>query len=211
MAHALPVRVLLSAATVLLLATLCLGTARGEDFSDSAALFVSRLGAEAIGSRSAVDTPTHRLGIILDRFDFAGFGQLTLGAYWKGASTGQQHEFASLLTVRFARSYTGYLEEYAGGKLEIIGSRGLPGGNALVASRITDAGGQNPMRIDWFIRAVDGGTPMIGDVIVAGVSMARTDADEFGSAMRLSGLGLAGLLHQLHEKYPNATLVGAAN
>ena len=214
MMHALRAPALSGAATVLLLAAaLSLGQARGGEFAESAAQFVSRLGAEAIGPGAATnpDGATRRLGILLEKFDFAGFGRLTLGPYWMSASPGQRQEFATVLTARFARSYAGYLEEYAGGRLDIIGSRDLPGGDALVGSRIVDAGGRHPMRIDWFIRAGDGATPRIGDVIVGGVSMARTDADEFGSAMRASGLGLDGLLHQLQAKYPDATLVGAAN
>src|SRR4051812_18088391 len=104
MAHALAARVLSNAAAAFLLAVLCLGPARGAEFTDRAALFVSGLCAQAIGPGAGADTPTRRLSALLEKFDFAGFGQLTLGPYWTGASPAQRSEFASLLTVRFARS-----------------------------------------------------------------------------------------------------------
>ena len=208
MAHALPGRSRSRAAAALLLVMLFCAPAFAGDFSASAVLFVSGLGAEATAPRSASDPPTRRLGALLEKFDFPGFGQLTLGRYWTDASPGQRHEFSALLTAMFARSYGGYLDAYAGGRLEIIGSRSLAADAALVASRLVDAAGQNPLRIDWVVRARDGGAPKVGDVIVAGISMARTDADEFGSLLR--GAGLEGLLQQLHAKYRDTTLIGAA-
>jgi phospholipid transport system substrate-binding protein len=211
MALALSVRALPLGALAVLLASVALSEARAEDCAELATRFVQRLGTEAIapGRTGPSDSATARLDTLLEKFDFIGFGQLTLGAGWASASLAQRRDFGAALTARFGRSYAPYLVEYAGGQLEVIGSRGVVGGNALVASRIVDAGGQHPIRIDWFVRDCEGGAPKIGDVIVAGISMARTDAEEFASAMRSSGLGLDGLLHQLHEQYPASVQIGA--
>jgi phospholipid transport system substrate-binding protein len=205
---------LLIVAAVIALALAPASAARCESFALTAARFISLLAEKAIEplTTAAAADPSDRVRALLDNFDFAGFGQIALGPYWASANGVQKAEFARLLSTSLERSYGGYLTAYAGGSLEVIGSRDLAGGNALVVSRLVDGAGGNPLRIDWFVRDTAAGSPKIGDVIVAGVSMARTDADEFGSAIRLAGLGLDGLLRQLREKYlVTGTVAAAAN
>jgi phospholipid transport system substrate-binding protein len=168
-----------------------------------AAGFIADLGARAIEvltSRKSDADRESQFRILFDEgFDVPAISRFVLGPYWATASEPQRQEFIKLFETFVVRAYAIRFSAFVGQQLTIRGSRSDGDKGAVVQSQIVGASGGPPVLVDWRVSHSDQ-RYNITDIMVAGVSMALTERQEFASVIQRSGGELEGLLKLLREK-----------
>ena len=162
--------------------------------------FINQLGIQAIQVLGPNVSPTARVQrfrqLFATDFDLPEIGRFVLGRYWRIATPQQQQEFLRLLQEYLAQAYAGRLAEYAGEKFQALNAVSQ-GGETVVFSEITRKDGSK-IHVEWHL--TDNGGWKITDAYVAGVSMAVTERDEFGSVIQQGGGQVQYLLDRLRQK-----------
>ena len=176
--------------------------AGADDANPAASAFMQSLGSKAIGelTNPAVPQPERqaRFRALLDEhFDVPAIAKFTLGRYWRTATDEQRTEFSKLFEDFIVQSYSTRFAEYHGESFQVAGSSVDESGVTVVHSKI-DMPSSEDIRVDWHLRAA-GGSFVIVDIVVEGVSMAVTQRSEFASVIQSRG-GVAGLLEALRAK-----------
>jgi phospholipid transport system substrate-binding protein len=190
--------------TILLTVALAFAAAPAgaDDANPAASAFMQSLGSKAITELidPAVPQPDRqaRFRRLLDEhFDMAAIAKFTLGRYWRTATDEQRTEFRKLFEDFLVQSYSTRFVEYRGEGFVVVGSTTDERGTTVVRSKI-DMPSSEDIRVDWHLRAADGGFAIV-DIVVEGVSMAVTQRSEFASVIQSRG-GIAGLLDALRAK-----------
>lgn len=129
-------------------------------------------------------------------FDLPGIARFVLGRYWRVATPEEQQQFLGLLREYLSQAYAGRLAQYAGERFRAVSAQ-QQGDVTIVISEITRNDGSK-IRVDWHL--VNNGGWKITDAYVAGVSMAVTERDEFGSVIQQGGGQVSYLLSRLRQK-----------
>jgi phospholipid transport system substrate-binding protein len=195
---------------------LCVGGGRvdAESFAQLAARTVSAMGEEATRTVLAPEISDSerraRMTILLaQHFDMAAAARQSLGYHWATATPAQQREFIDLFTVLLVDTYASMLRFHEPLTFTVIGQHDEGPRDALVTSQLGQRSDGGFQRIDWRLKLGEDGQPRVIDVIVTGVSMVRSEQDEFDASIRTVGQGMEGLLKQLRAKY--AVPVAALN
>jgi phospholipid transport system substrate-binding protein len=162
--------------------------------------FINQLGVQAIqvlGPSVPAAARVQRFRELFGAdFDLPRISQFVLGRYWRIATPEQQQQFQGLLREYLAQAYAGRLAQYAGEKFQALNAQ-AQGDETVVLSEITtNEGGK--IRVEWHL--VNNGGWKITDAYVAGVSMAVTERDEFGSVIQQGGGQVQYLLDKLRQK-----------
>ena len=176
--------------------------AGADDANPAASAFMQSLGSKAINELTDPAVPQSdrqaRFRMLLDEhFDMPAIAKFTLGRYWRTATDEQRTEFRKLFEDFLVQSYSTRFSEYHGEGFVVAGSTTDDGGTIVVHSKI-DMPSSEDIRVDWHLRATDGGFVIV-DIVVEGVSMAVTQRSEFASVIQSRG-GVAGLLDALRSK-----------
>jgi len=176
--------------------------AGADDANPAASAFMQSLGSKAITELTDPAVPQSdrqaRFRTLLDEhFDMPAIAKFTLGRYWRTATDEQRTEFRKLFEDFLVQSYSTRFSEYHGEGFVVAGSTTDDGGTIVVHSKI-DMPSSEDIRVDWHLRATDGGFVIV-DIVVEGVSMAVTQRSEFASVIQSRG-GVAGLLDALRAK-----------
>ena len=176
--------------------------AGADDANRAASAFMQSLGSKAIGELTDAAVPQAerqaRFRTLLDEhFDVPTIAKFTLGRYWRTATDEQRAEFSKLFEDYIVQSYSTRFAEYHGESFQVAGSSADDNGVIVVHSKI-DMPSPEDIRVDWHLRAA-GGSFVIVDIVVEGVSMAVTQRSEFASVIQSRG-GVAGLLEALRAK-----------
>ncbi len=162
--------------------------------------FINQLGVQAIqvlGPSVAMPQRVQRFKeLFAADFDLPGIAQFTLGRYWRVATPAQQQQYIGLLHDYLAQAYAGRLAQYGGEKFAALNSQ-QQSGQTIVNSEITRNDGSK-IRVEWHL--INNGGWKITDAFVAGVSMAITQRDEFGSVIQQGGGSVQYLLDRLRQK-----------
>jgi phospholipid transport system substrate-binding protein len=134
--------------------------------------------------------------IAYERFDMGTMSRLVLGRAWKKFSSEQRDEYIVQFKEYLANNYGNRINRYDQEKVEIIGVRDEPRGDATVQTRIV--GGEfEDARVDYRMRKKDGPWRVI-DVTIEGISMVSNFRDQFKEV--LSRGGPEHLIEKLREK-----------
>jgi phospholipid transport system substrate-binding protein len=162
--------------------------------------FINELGVQAIQVLGPNVPPSARVKrfreLFASDFDLPRIGRFVLGRYWRVATPDQQQQFLGLLQEYLAQAYAGRLAQYAGEKFQAINAQQQTD-ETVVFSEITRTDG-GKIRVEWHL--VSEGGWKITDAYVAGVSMAVTERDEFGSVIQQGGGQIQYLLDRLRQK-----------
>ena len=123
--------------------------------------------------------------------------RLILGRHWRTADATQRQDYLALFRDYALANLASKLHLYQGQSFEVTGAKVVSKQDALVTSRILDAG-QAPLQVDWRLRDDDGGRLVVIDVIVAGVSLIVTLRSEFSAVIERQGFD--GLLAELRQR-----------
>lgn len=198
-------RLLLSgfAACSLILAA---GTADAAGLGDDGAVFVQKLGDEAMAgltdkSIDAGERQARFRTLFIRHFDVAAIGRFTMGRYWRTASEGQRKEFLTLFEDAMVRTYATRFADYAGQQFKVVSGRAEADNLALVVSQLLPAPGTSgqPIKIEWRVLKPAGEMKVV-DLIIEGVSMAVNQQQEYAAVIQRGGGEVDALLTALRDK-----------
>ncbi|MBD1157093.1 ABC transporter substrate-binding protein [Pelagibacterales bacterium SAG-MED20] len=119
--------------------------------------------------------------IAKETVDINGIGFYTLGSYRKNITEDQKKEYTILFERYFLKSFASRLAEYSNPEIQ-VNSKKILNKNYTMVSSILVATEQRPeVKIDWRIYTKNPESPLIRDLIIEGLSLARTQKEEFSS------------------------------
>ena len=116
--------------------------------------------------------------------DIKGIGFYTLGAHRKTLSDDQKKEYSKLFESYFLKSFASRLSEYTDPKINVTGSKKLNEKYTIISSVLVATDKRPEVKIDWRIYTKNPDEPLIRDLIIEGLSLARTQKEEFNSIIQ---------------------------
>ena len=137
--------------------------------------------------------------IAKETVDITGIGFYTLGSYRKNITNDQKKQYAILFEQYFLKSFASRLAEYSNPEIEVNSKEKLNENYTMVASVLVSTEQRPEVKIDWRIYTKDPEKPMIRDLIIEGLSLARTQKEEFSSIIESSNGDINALFSALKE------------
>ena len=131
--------------------------------------------------------------------DIDGIGFYTLGKYRKGLSDDQKVEFKKIFREYFLKSFSTRLIEYNEAKIVVISEDVKNEKYTIVKSKLVATSNRPEVAIDWRVYTKDPSKPLIRDLIIEGLSLARTQKEEFNSIITNNGGDINALFTSLKE------------
>ena len=121
--------------------------------------------------------------IALATVDIKGVGLYTLGSYRKGLSKEQKKEYSILFEEYFLKTFVQRLTDYSEPKIDVISADKKNEKYTIVSSILLATDKKPEVKIDWRVYTKNPDKPLIRDLIVEGLSLARTQKEEFASVI----------------------------
>tara|TARA_B100001057_G_scaffold272397_1_gene272739 strand:+ start:1680 stop:2276 length:597 start_codon:yes stop_codon:yes gene_type:complete len=170
--------------------------------------FVDELVSEAISKLS--DKNLNKLQkanfiekVALENVDISALGLYTLGELRKSSNKDDISNYQISFEKYFLKSLTSRLTDYSSSKFEILGEDKKSANYTIVNSKITPEDGGPEIKIDWRIYTKNPDKPLIRDLIVEGLSLARTQKEEFASILSSNNNDIKLLINKLEEFLKN--------
>ena len=122
--------------------------------------------------------------IALKSVDIKGIGLYTLGSYRKNLSDAQKEEYNGLFRSYFLKSFSSRLSDYTDPKINVISQEKLNEKYTIVSSVLVATEKTPEVKIDWRVYTKNPDQPLIRDLIIEGLSLARTQKEEFNSVIQ---------------------------
>ena len=140
--------------------------------------------------------------IAQETVDIRGVGFYSLGSKRKSLNDNQIKKFLDLFEDYFLKSFSSRLSEYTNPKIEVYGKKVLNKNYTIVNSLLIATSERPEVKIDWRIYTKNPNNPLIRDLIIEGLSLARTQKEEFASILN-SNDGDIKALFLILEKFSN--------
>ena len=137
--------------------------------------------------------------IALDNVDINALGLYTLGELRKSSNEEDISNYKKTFQQYFLKSLTSRLSDYSSSKFEIIGEDKKSINYTIVNSKVTPEDGGVEIKIDWRVYTKNPDKPLIRDLIVEGLSLARTQKEEFASILNANNNDIKVLIKKLDE------------
>ncbi len=122
--------------------------------------------------------------IAAETVDIRGIGFYTLGSYRKNISDDHLKQYEVLFKQYFLKSFASRLAEYSNPEIEVISKNKLNKSYTMVSSILVSTEQRPEVKIDWRIYNKNPEKPKIRDLIIEGLSLARTQKEEFSSIIQ---------------------------
>ena len=137
--------------------------------------------------------------IAKDTVDIKGIGLYTLGSFRKNLSESQKNEYSSLFENYFLKTFSSRLSEYTNPKIEVADKKVLNKNYTIVNSVLVGTPERPEVKIDWRIYTKNPDNPLIRDLIIEGLSLVRTQKEEFSSILNSNNGDINSLFKVLEE------------
>ena len=137
--------------------------------------------------------------LAIDNVDINALGLYTLGELRKSADKVSLEKYQRTFEKYFLKSLTSRLTDYSSNKFEVISSEKKSSNYTIVKSKIAKSENQPEIKIDWRIYTKNPEKPLIRDLIVEGLSLARTQKEEFASILSSNNNDINILITKLEE------------
>ena len=137
--------------------------------------------------------------IALENVDINALGLYTLGELRKSADQKDIAKYEASFEKYFLKSLTSRLTDYSSSKFEIIGEEKKSTKYTIINTKVTPNDGSPEIKIDWRIYTQNPEKPLIRDLIVEGLSLARTQKEEFASILNSNNNDIKILISKLNE------------
>ena len=122
--------------------------------------------------------------IAIKSVDIKGIGMYTLGSHRKNLTDNQKEEYHNLFNNYFLKSFSSRLADYTDPKINVISQEKLNDKYTMVSSILVATEKTPEVKINWRIYTKNPDNPLIRDLIIEGLSLARTQKEEFNSVMQ---------------------------
>ena len=156
--------------------------------------------SKILSSEDPVESKIIKLNDIAERnVDINGIGMYTLGKYRKKLSEDEKIKYKKLFKSYFLKSFSSRLVDYSDPKINVTSQKKINEKYTIV-STLLEATSKNPeVKIDWRIYTKNPERPLIRDLIVEGLSLARTQKEEFNSVLQNNDGDINALFKTLEE------------
>ena len=137
--------------------------------------------------------------IAAETVDIKGIGMYTLGSYRKILSEDQKKEYAILFEQYFLKTFSSRLAEYSNPEIEVNSKEKLNKNYTMVSSVLVSTEQRPEVIIDWRIYTKNPDNLKIRDLIIEGLSLVRTQKEEFASIIESNNGDINALLASLKE------------
>ena len=137
--------------------------------------------------------------IALKVVDIKGVGYYSLGNYRKELTDNQLEEYMALFEKYFLKSFTSRLSDYSEPKIEVLSAEVMNPKYTIVRSLLLATDKKPAVKIDWRVYTKNPEKPLIRDLIIEGLSMAKTQKEEFASVIESNNGDVTKLFITLKE------------
>ena len=137
--------------------------------------------------------------IAKETVDIKGIGFYSLGSARKNLDTNQKKKYSELFEAYFLKSFSSRLAEYTNPEIEVKNKEILNQNYTIVNSLLIATPERPEVKIDWRIYTKDPNNPLIRDLIIEGLSLARTQKEEFASILNSNNGDINSLFKTLEE------------
>ena len=137
--------------------------------------------------------------IALETVDIKGIGLYTLGPIRKSLNDEQKKEYNKLFEQYFLKSFSSRLAEYTNPEIDVFGKEILNKNYTIVNSLLKATKERPEVTIDWRIYTKNPNNPLIRDLIIEGLSLARTQKEEFASILNSNDQNINSLFESLEK------------
>ena len=153
-----------------------------------------------LSSSDPVESKIIRLNNIAElNVDIDGIGMYTLGSYRKTLNDDQKIKYRKLFKSYFLKSFSSRLVDYSDPKISVVSEKKINEKYTIVSTVLEETSKNPEVKIDWRIYTKNPERPLIRDLIVEGLSLARTQKEEFKSIMQNNGEDINYLFKSLEE------------
>jgi len=131
--------------------------------------------------------------------DIDGIGFYTLGKHRKNLSNDKKDEFKKIFREYFLKSFSTRLVEYKEAKIVVISEDVKNEKYTIVSSKLLATSNRPEVSIDWRVYTKDPSKPLIRDLVIEGLSLARTQKEEFNSIISNNGGNIDALFTSLKK------------
>jgi ABC-type transport system involved in resistance to organic solvents, auxiliary component len=137
--------------------------------------------------------------IALDTVDIRGIGFYTLGKFRKNLSDEEKQKYSELFKEYFLKSFSSRLAEYSNPKIDVQSQEKLSDTYTIVSSILVATSERPEVKIQWRVYTKDPDKPLIRDLIIEGLSLARTQKEEFSSIIQSNDGDIQALFSSLKK------------
>ena len=137
--------------------------------------------------------------IAKETVDIRGVGFYSLGSVRKNLDENQKIKYLELFESYFLKSFSSRLAEYTNPEIEVYGKKVINKNYTIVNSLLIATSERPEVKIDWRIYTKNTDNPLIRDLIIEGLSLARTQKEEFSSILNSNDGDINALFKTLEE------------
>tara|TARA_B100000609_G_scaffold112653_1_gene89531 strand:- start:47 stop:637 length:591 start_codon:yes stop_codon:yes gene_type:complete len=141
--------------------------------------------------------------IAKETVDIRAVGFYSLGSARKNLNKNQKQTYSELFERYFLKSFSSRLAEYTNPEIDVKSKKLISENYTIVNSVLVATSSRPEVRIDWRVYTKDKNNPLIRDLIIEGLSLARTQKEEFASILNSNDADINALFKALEEFYNN--------
>ena len=184
---------------------ICIET-KAQSYSSDPEKFITEIINEAkviLSSQDSQELKAEKLtNIALKTVDLKGLAYYTLGKKRKEISPNELKKYETLFEKYFLKSFTSRLTDYSDPKISVLSAEVVSDKYTIVKTMLLATKKKPEVKIDWRVYTKDASNPLIRDLIVEGLSLARTQKEEFASILNSNNNDI-NVLFQTLENFIN--------
>jgi len=137
--------------------------------------------------------------IAKDTVDITGIGFYSLGKHRKNLSKEQLENYKIVFEAYFLKSFSSRLAEYSNPEIEVNSKNIINANYTIVSSTLVATNSRPEVKIEWRVYTKDPDNLLIRDLIIEGLSLARTQKEEFSSIINSNDGKIEALLENLSD------------
>ena len=156
--------------------------------------------SEILAKNISQEEKINKLKVIAkETVDIQGVGFYSLGSTRKNLSEEEKIEYLQLFEDYFLKSFSSRLSEYTNPEIDVLSKKVLSENYTIVNSVLKETSERPEVKIDWRIYTKNQDNPLIRDLIIEGLSLARTQKEEFASILNSNNGNIESLFKTLKE------------
>ena len=156
--------------------------------------------SEILTKNISQDEKINKLKVIAkETVDIQGVGFYSLGSARKNLSEEEKIQYLQLFEDYFLKSFSSRLSEYTNPEIDVLSKKVLSENYTIVNSVLKETSERPEVKIDWRIYTKNQDNPLIRDLIIEGLSLARTQKEEFASILNSNNGNIESLFKTLKE------------
>ena len=188
---------------ILLLFVLVLHTNLNKAYSISPDVFIQSTvnrASQILSENISKDEKINQLKIIAkETVDIKGVGFYSLGSARKNLNIEEKNTYSNLFENYFLKSFSSRLAEYTNPEIEVKNKQFINNNYTIVESVLIATEDRPEIKIDWRVYTKNPDNPLIRDLIIEGLSLARTQKEEFSSILNSNNNDINALFKTLRE------------